>query len=255
MWSLQTQVRSLRRTLRRIRFAERVFEEVLLFLAANGEPSTYALFRSVTPYTMVNSFKLRNVWELARAADNRRLAGAFVECGVWRGGAAALMAYSAKIAKSERLTWLFDSFEGLPEPSARDGPDAANYAHARASGSLIPIGQCVATVEEVAEIFRKLGIDRTRTRIVAGWFQDTVTARAPTVGPIALLRLDVDWYESTRICLEGLYDSVVSGGYVVLDDYDFWKGSRAAVDEFFARRGIHPQLRRIPNGGRYLVKP
>lgn len=244
----------MRRLIYRVPVLKRSVEELLLFAAAGANPRIYSLFRTVRPYTMVNRFKLRNIWQLANAVENMGLRGAFVECGVWRGGASALMAYAAKVSGSSRLTWLFDSFEGLPEPSARDGRAAREYAHDRAGGELASIGECVASENDVGEIMSTLGIPPSSVRIIKGWFQDTLPRSAAEIGPIALLRLDGDWYESTRLCLEVLFDSVEPGGYVVLDDYDFWQGSRAAVEEFFSERGLHPDLKRIFRGGRYFAK-
>lgn len=234
---------------------DRALRKALVFLAAGAQPHTYSLFQTVAPYTMVNPFKLRNIWQLASAAERRGLTGAFVECGVWRGGAAAVMAYAAERAGSGRAIWLFDSFEGLPEPTERDGQKAATYARDRVAGSLIPIGECVATIDDVREVLVKVGVNLKNVTIAKGWFQDTVPASVARIDHIAVLRVDGDWYESTRTCLEGLYDLIVPGGYLVLDDYDFWSGSRSAVDDFFAHRRLPVQLRRIPRGGRYMIKP
>jgi hypothetical protein len=244
----------LRRLVYRVPVLKRWVDEILLFIAAGGSPRTYSLFRTVRPYTMINRFKLRNIWRLACAVEESGLRGAFVECGVWRGGAAALMAYAAKTRGSARPTWLFDSFEGLPEPTSRDGQAAREYAHDRAGGELASIGECVASEHDAEQIMSKLGIDPRSVKIVKGWFQDTLPIAVKAVGPIALLRLDGDWYESTRLCLDVLFESVESGGYVVLDDYDFWQGSRTAVDEFLAERGLRPELQRIFRGGRYFSK-
>jgi hypothetical protein len=75
------------------------------------------------------------------------------------------------------------------------------------------------------------------------------------IGPIALLRLDGDWYDSTRCCLEILYESVVSGGVVIIDDYGHWKGCKTAVDEFLHKKDIDVKLQQIDYTGRFFQKP
>jgi O-methyltransferase len=101
-------------------------------------------------------------------------------------------------------------------------------------------------------VLRRLGVDEARVHLVPGLFEETLV-RTDT-GPIELLHLDGDWYESTRVCLEVLYDRVVPGGYVVIDDYGFWPGARQATDEFRARRGIGAPLVRVDLGPVYWVK-
>ena len=215
-----------------------------------------ALYWAVAPYTHVRWRRFANVHALAAAAEARGLPGAFVECGVWRGGCAAVLAAQARSGGTGRLTWLFDSFEGLPEPSAEDGAAAARYAGGRAAGALAPIGRCVGPLADVRRLlFGTLGIPEAAVRLVPGWFQDSLPASREAIGPIALLRLDGDWYASTRVCLEQLYDQVVPGGYVILDDYGDWEGCRRATDEFLAARGLQVELEVIDRGGRWFTKP
>ena len=208
---------------------------------------------------MVSGPRLRNVYELAQTAAREHVDGAFVECGVWRGGCAALMAYAAG-ERSRRRIWLFDSFEGLPEPTEKDGDRAIVYASYRATGALRSIDLNTAAPEDALEAMARLGIDHSRVVIRKGWFQETVPAAAAEIGPIAVLRLDGDWYESTKVCLEHLYDLVVPGGFVILDDYDAWEGCRRATDEFLAARDTGASLRPIHGhggalDGRYIRKP
>ncbi|HRY29926.1 MAG TPA: TylF/MycF/NovP-related O-methyltransferase [Elusimicrobiota bacterium] len=214
------------------------------------------LFHTVRPYTMVSNESLRNVYELAWDVERRGLAGAFVECGVWKGGCSAVMAYVRQKAGSRRPQWLFDSFEGLPEPIPADGAKAEEYSGNRTSGRMLPVGQLVASIDDVREVFfKRLKLDEAGVRIRKGWFQDTLPAAREEVGNIALLRLDGDWYESTRVCLENLYDRVVSGGYVVIDDYGHWEGCQKAVDEFFKARDIRVDLKTVDYSARYFKKP
>jgi len=224
-------------------------------LVAARHPEKRRLFLRVKPYTMSSVRRLDNVYQLANAVETAQLPGAFVECGVWNGGCGAVMAYVAKRANSGRVTWFFDSFEGLPEPVALDGTNAALYARSRTSGELKTIDQCVGSQERVEEVlFDRLRIDRAAVQIRKGWFQNTIPAAANEIGPIAILRLDGDWYESTKVCLENLFDNVVPNGYVIIDDYGFWEGCAKAVDEFLERRGLSVTLEPIDYAGRYFQK-
>lgn len=247
-----------RRILRRVPYAGALYQVLRTARSAGADAFAIRLFLIVRPFTMVTDARIRNIYDLATDVERRRVQGAFVECGVWRGGCAAVMAAVAKRARSGRKLWVFDSFEGLPEPTEKDGQKAAEYSGTGAGGVLQPIGRVVATLDEVRRVMTKLAIDPAAVVVRRGWFQDTLPAARSEIGPIALLRLDADWYESTRVCLENLYDLVVPGGHVVIDDYDYWEGCRRAVDEFLAKRGLRAVLRPIHSGGfsdgRYLTK-
>jgi O-methyltransferase len=209
----------------------------------------------VCGYTQQNMSGLVNVIELADRVNLAGIPGAFVECGVWRGGCAGIMARLAQPAR--RTVWLFDSFEGMPEATEQDVGDAAHaLARGRKDGRLVAVGTNVAVLEDVQDlIHRKLGVSRAGVEIRQGWFQDTVGRARGEVGPIALLRLDGDWYESTRTCIEALYDQVAEGGFVVIDDYGEFPGCRTAIDQFFATRGLRVTLHAVDYTRVYLQKP
>lgn len=213
------------------------------------------LFWQVLPYTMSSYERLNNAYELASAIENDGVEGAFVECGVFKGGCAAVMGYVARRGGTDRRTWLFDSFEGLPEPTAEDGQQAVDYSRSRSTGRLETVDRCVGPMDVVKEVlFDKLRLDQRRIVIRKGWFQDTLPGARGEIGPIAILRLDGDWYESTKTCLDNLYDNVVPGGYVILDDYYCWEGCKKALDEFVAARGLAVEVTRIDKAGAYFRK-
>jgi hypothetical protein len=146
--------------------------------------------------------------------------------------------------------WLFDSFEGMPEASPRDGPDVKELSNNRYGGSLVPVGTNVASVEDVeALLFGRLGLDRRDVHSRRGWFQETVPAAKAEIGPIAVLRLDGDYYDSTRSCLDHLYDSVTPGGFVIVDDYGYFPSCGRAVDEFLEEHGITVELLPVDDQG------
>lgn len=188
-------------------------------------------------YTMVDRQRRKNLWRLARLVAAQRVAGDFVELGVCNGGTAAVLASVASQDPQPRLTWCYDSFAGLPEPTPRDGEDARRYSGGRNAGQLVSIDRCVGSLETAADLFfRQLGLDRAGVRFVKGWFQETL-GRHPD-RPIALLHLDGDWYDSVKLGLDTLYDRVTPGGWIVLDDYGYWEGCRAALHDFFQERRL-----------------
>ncbi len=218
-------------------------------------PSKLVLFKKIYPYTMVDSKRLSNIYDLSELIEKNRVDGVFVECGVWKGGCAAIMGSVSKRARSNRKIWLFDSFEGLPEPTTEDGKIAKDYSQNRASGRLKTIDKCVGPLNDVKEIFFDiLKINQDNVVIKKGWFQDTLPKARNEIGQISVLRLDGDWYESTKCCLDNLYDNVIVGGYIVVDDYGHWEGCKKAIDDFFMKRNIKTDLIKIDYAGVYFKK-
>lgn len=117
-------------------------------------------------------------------------------------------------------------------------------------------GVNVADLETVRRLLvDDIGYPAASLFIHPGWFQHTLPSVAPDLGPIALLRVDGDWYDSTRVVFECLYDQVVSGGLVVIDDYGHFSGCRKATDEFMTAKGITSYLHYVDYTGRYFCKP
>jgi len=222
-----------------------------------GLPSfarAHALFQAKRA-TMTTAVRSRALWDLCVDTAARGIEGAFVECGVWRGGSAAIMGLANKHCGTRRKLHLFDSFEGLPEPSAHDGALASSYSGGRSSGKLETIDECVASREEVEEfLFGKIGLDRLQTEFHQGWFQNTVPADAEGIGSIAVLRLDGDWYDSTRVCLMHLYPLLAVGGILILDDYSAWEGCAKATKEYRAQHGITSPIKQIDSDSVYWIK-
>lgn len=207
------------------------------------------------PETMVDFPRLLNAYELVNQIEAQAVAGAVVECGVWRGGCAAVMAKVCERWGGKRDIFLFDSFVGLPQPSVVDGVKARIYARGMSSGRLVAIDRCVGSLKEVSHfLFGQLGLSSRLVHLVPGWFQKTVPASKKRVRKIALLRLDADWYESTKICLVNFYPLVEPGGYVIVDDYGTWPGAKKAVDEYRRKQGIMSRLAWIDSHGVFWQK-
>lgn len=215
-------------------------KEILAWSVPPASPQELRLLSTVRPYTMVPLPRLRTLWKLAKRVSADGTAGAFVECGSCNGGTGAILAHVA--ARDGRAVWLFDSFEGLPQPRPEDGERAKAW-----------VGKCLGKEDVVREVLSLVGARSDRVNIVKGWFDNTLE---PTdTGPIALLHLDADWYESTMTILNNLYDRVVPGGYLVFDDYGHWPGCRRALDEFLASRSLRPTLMPSDNEGIWFRKP
>lgn len=215
------------------------------------------ILETVKPFTMVHESGVRFTVEQSLRLMHQGIPGAFVECGVWRGGCsiAMLLAQRLKWGRVERPVYMLDSFEGLPPVTPRDGPlalqwkkraDPANY-----------FDNCTASLEELKSNLGALGFGAEDFRILPGWFHDTLPPLAEklTVPGIALLRLDGDWYDSTLACLESLVPLVSEGGVVVVDDYYAWDGCARAVHEYFVRRDRPYRIRSLFNDyGAYFIK-
>jgi O-methyltransferase len=228
------------------------------FLGYDEEDQAVAAVHVVDNNTMVSYPKLVSLWHQVRHLDRAGIPGCLVECGTWRGGSSAMMALAHRAhGEPTRRIHLFDSFQGLPEPDReRDGEKAIEYARGNASGKLSSIGKCVGQLEENRRVMLEVaGHPETLTEFHEGWFQETVPRDAAKVGPIALLRLDGDWYESTRICLEHLLPLVVPGGFLIIDDFGEWVGCRVAVQEWLAGLERPLYANRIGKAGWYFIMP
>src|SRR5438132_7181813 len=145
-----------------------------------------------------------------------------------------------------RTIWLFDSFQGLPRPTEKDGkPERENYFK----------GWCKGDVNKVRRIFARLGVPVDLVKIVPGWFENTL--KTAPVNRIAILHIDADWYESVKLVLDVFYDKVVPGGFIILNDYGTWPGCNQAVDDFFAEHNLNDIDLTIvePSIGAYFQKP
>jgi O-methyltransferase len=204
------------------------------------------LYRKYRAYTMVPA----RLWHdnLALCVRYGQGPGCLVECGVWRGGMSAGM---AEVLGPGRTSFLFDSFEGLPPADAdKDGARAVAY-QADPTGAHY-YNNCRAELAEAAAAMRLAGA--TGAQLIQGWFKDTVPTFTPQE-PIRVLRVDGDWYDSMKTCLEALYPHVASGGLILIDDYFAWDGCAKAVHEYLgAQEGHQDRVRQTRRGVAYIVK-
>ena len=183
---------------------------------------------SICAYSVVSRDRLEHLMRLASSIGH--IPGDVVECGVAAGGSAAAIGLAIK--DSGRTLWLYDSFQGLPQPTDKDGPRSARYAGANRCSS-----------DSAKRAIETVGFPASHVRIVEGWFTDTLRREGPDT--IAFLHIDADWYESVKTCLEAFYGRVSRGGVIVLDDYGYWPGCRRALYEFCTAQAIAPRLERF----------
>jgi O-methyltransferase len=219
------------------RSANRAFDE----LGIQRHRSIVKLYDRLDDLTMVE--RPAFVDNVLLASRGRRVEGDLVECGTWRGGISAAMAW----AVPGRHSVLFDSFEGLPDARSIDGPAAIHW-----STSVREYDNCSAEESWAIEAMSRVGDGDHE--IVKGWFDDTLPVWAARQRPIAVLRLDGDWYDSTMACLEHLWPLVVGGGIVLVDDYYTWDGCARAVHDHLSRVQAAERIERSPRGVAYLVR-
>jgi O-methyltransferase len=212
------------------------------------------ILRAANPYTMTRAEKRYALYLATRYITRYAIPGAVVECGVWRGGSMHVVARTLlSIGDPNRELYLFDTFEGMTPPTDKDvtydGRAVADLLAQRPKTSKI---WAIASLEDVQEGMATVGYPAERIHYVKGPVEQTLPDAAPE--QTALLRLDTDWYESTRHELHTLYDRLAPGGVLIVDDYGSYQGSRQAVDEFIEETGARLLL--VPIGpGRIAVKP
>ena len=200
-------------------------------------------------FSMVSKERLTNLYnQCSKFIDTNYL---FVECGVARGGCLAMMTHTAG---SNNKIYGFDSFEGMPDITSED---LGEYNKSDIYNGFGKVGDNLSGgIDNVYKTFETLEINMKNVKLVKGFFNDTLNIQEniDTIGDIGVLRLDGDWYESTKICLEKLYDKVVIGGVILIDDYGHWVGSKRATDEFRNKNNIVSPLINTDYTEHYWIK-
>ena len=213
---------------------DRVFQEI------------YATCRN---FSLTSPSRMYALYQAVAYVARHDVPGAIVECGVWRGGSAMVAALTLKqLGVTDRDIYLYDTFEGMSEPTERD----LDFADTRAAELMPSYGWVRAGLDDVRANLRSTGYPADRLVFVKGKVEDTLPGTMPT--QVALLRLDTDWYESTYQELVHLYPRLERRGVLIVDDYGHWQGARQAVDRYFEEAGVAMLLNRIDYTGRIGVK-
>lgn len=214
------------------------------------------IFRAVEPFTMVGPERTFAMLKAIEYIVKAGVPGDFVECGVWRGGSAMAMAKALlDLGDVSRTLYLYDTFTGMIAPTEVDvsiqgKPAKVEFDRTKTSDDAST--WCYSSLDEVTRNLLSTGYPEDRLRFVQGKVEDTIPNQVPE--HIALLRLDTDWYESTKHEMVHLFPRLVPGGVIVIDDYGFWQGARKAIDEYIAETRTQILLNRIDCTGRVGIK-
>jgi len=210
---------------------------------ARRPPTSDQLWPNAIAESLVTPLNLYLLHELVERLRRLDIGGDIVECGVYRGGSAAILGWSMmQLGDGARTLRLFDSFAGMPLATDKDG----EFSHTLE-------GKYVGSEESTRRLLRQAGVPTDRYEIVVGQFEQTFpSVLAPAT---ALLHIDCDFYEPVRMTLEKFFPSMPPGGFVVLNDYGIYRGARAATDEFFERNGIDVELVAIDPTAAFFQKP
>ena len=218
-----------------------------LKMLSNYDEDIRAIILKVHDHTMVTFNKLFSFIEAVRYVNQWKIPGAIVECGVWRGGAIMAAALTLKeLGVTDRTFYLYDTFCGMPEPSEYDSR-LGKYVNPQEKFRLHQTGPdssdwCRASLDEVRQNLATIQYDFNRFKFIEGKVEETIPGTLPD--EIAILRLDTDWYESTKHEMIHLFPRLVSKGVLIVDDYHTWSGSKKAVDEYLAAANVpifHPK--------------
>ncbi len=214
------------------------------------------IYNAVKNYTMTSPERVSALIDSVRYVIKNNIEGAFVECGVWKGGSAMTVALTLKsLGIVDRDIYLFDTFEGMPEPGQSDisiGGDKATDTFNRLRLNDDSSAWCFSPINEVIENMNITGYPAERIKLIKGKVEETVPANMPSI--ISLLRLDTDWYDSTKHELINMYPVLTKNGVLIIDDYGFWQGAKKAVDEYIESNSLSLYLHRVDDTGRVAIK-
>ncbi len=195
-----------------------------------------SLYKEIQPFTMTSPERVKALMDSLNYIVKSKIEGDIVECGVWKGGSAMAVLKQLAVYNEHRNLWLYDTFQGMSEPTDKD-VDMRGYSakkkllHGKKEESWV---WAYSAIEEVKENIYSVSYPRDRIKFIIGKVEDTLIS-SDLPEKISLLRLDTDWYESTKVELEILYPKVVEGGVIIIDDYGHWKGCKRAVDDYFEK--------------------
>lgn len=211
-----------------------------------------SVFEKVKDYTMTSPERIVSLIRAINYIEKNSIEGSIVECGVWKGG--SMMAALLAMKDQRRKIYLYDTFEGMSEPTEDD----ESYKNESAKEAFLNKDEywkrieCFSTLEEVEKNIYSTGYPKREINFIQGKVEETIPGTIPE--KIAVLRLDTDWYESTMHEMVHLFPKLVQGGVIIIDDYGHWKGCKKAVDEYISDNNIKLLLNRIDYTGRIGIK-
>lgn len=228
-------------------------------LPPDFDAETARILNAIRPFTKTRAETIFALVEAVRYVTRHGIEGDLVECGVWQGGASMAMAYALQASAGtgrERHIYLYDTFCGMSQPSDVDinwRGHAAKHRFEALRLSKESSDWCHLSLADVKRNLHSTGFSPDHLHFVEGMVEKTIPAIVPD--KIAILRLDTDWYASTKHELLHLFPRVAKFGVVIIDDYGYWQGARKAVDEYIADNRLSLYLHRIDHTGRTIIKP
>jgi hypothetical protein len=231
-------------------------KEVSAIVDIEGDKEFMEIYHQVKTFTMTSPERMYSLYKAVAYIVQNNIPGDLVECGVWRGGCSMIMALTLlKKGVTDRKIYLYDTYEGMSEPTEADkafwGEPAKDLLSTQDRLDNTSIW-CYSAIDEVKANLAKTGYPQNNLFFVKGKVEETIPATIP--GSLAILRLDTDWYESTRHELQHLYPLLREKGVLIIDDYGHWEGARKAVDGYFSEHKINLLLNRIDYTGRIAIK-
>lgn len=207
--------------------------------------------------TMVSPERLIATIQACKYVVNNNIAGDFVECGVWRGGNAIAAKMIFEHLGSNKQVYMFDTFAGMTKPEDKDFGLFDNVSSHDMYNKHQQDGHnewCYASLEDVKENAKKANIEISGVHFIKGDVLETLETPKNIPEKIGVLRLDTDWYDSTKKELDVLYPKLSKQGVLLIDDYGYWAGSHKAVEEYFDVLNPRPLLHITDITGRMAIK-
>ena len=213
------------------------------------------IYNQCKKYTMTSKERMYSLYKSVEYIIKADIPGDFVECGVWRGGSTMLIAFTLlELNITNRKIYLYDTFKGMTQPTEYDYKMANSKISAsdkwKKKQKKDHNRWCFASLSEVKNNMALTKYPKNNLIFIKGKVEETIPKTTPS--KIALLRLDTDWYESTKHELIHLFPLFLKNGILIIDDYGCWAGSKKAVDEYFSNKKI--LLNRIDDTGRIGIK-
>ena len=200
------------------------------------------LFEIISGYTMTSHERIFALMKSIDFVKHNNVDGDFVECGVWRGGNLILFQKFIEKYNLSKKIYAYDTFEGMSEPDKIDetfkgesSKDLLNKLYKKKVDRKKSILIADCSIEQVQENFKKFS-NKNNLTCIKGPVEKTLDLKENLPNKISILRLDTDWYSSTKKELEVLFPLLEKNGILIIDDYGFWKGARKAVDEYFENK-------------------
>jgi hypothetical protein len=204
----------------------------------------------VKPFTMTSVERITELYNSLEYIRMNNIKGDFVECGVWKGGnIIGILEYLSYHNITNVNVWLYDTFNGMTTPDDRD----VDINNKKASDIFEDV-KCFSSLNEVKNNLSNTKFNMNNVKFIVGDVCETLKDNNNLPNEICLLRLDTDWYESTKKEIEVLYPILVSKGVLIIDDYGHWKGSKLAIDEYFNENNIKVEIEKIDYTGIKIVK-